>query len=127
MSFVEQDDDAPPAPPMVDLNNPYSCKKVFIEIAAINKRMFWCKSRRYVGGGSALPIYYREKGFFIAGSREIKGRVFLLQPIEPDDQSVYVVGQLDNVSLILGKKVGVPVTDDSPLTSSSSSSSSELF
>lgn len=130
VTFVEPDDNPPPVPQMVDLNDPYSCKNISIKdtgIIGMAKRMFWCKSKLYIKGGTLPPLHHHMAGFFIASSRETEGRVFVFRTAEPTDRSVYAVGELDNVSLILGKVAGVPAIDDSPPTSPSSSASSELF
>lgn len=128
LSFMELEYDLPPIPEVVNLDNPYSCVKVSIKNVGtgLAKRMFWCKSRLYIRGGSSLPIHHYIEGVFCAGSRQTEGRVFVFRVEELDDRSVYVVGEMDNVGLVAEKVAGVPAIDDSPPTSSSSSSS-ELF
>lgn len=86
-----------PVPSIVDQTNPYECKKQSIEDFNMKKRMYWCRSRRYRVKNS--DDFDEEPGFFVAGSRYIKGRVFAFRPSYTGD-GVRWVGQMDGVAVV---------------------------
>lgn len=129
VTFVDTDDEPVAPPQIVDVDHPYSCQKVLIEFVDMERRMFWCKARVVIKGGTEEPHRHLMDGFFCGGSRKTKGRAFVFKPVLPNGQIVYALAEVDNVGILIEKETG-EWADDSPSMSSSSSSeeaSSESF
>lgn len=86
-------------PLIVDPSNPYTCTEIPIENLSMEKRMFWCESRRYDEIEST--DYVEMPGFFCAGSHRVAGRVYAFRPPQKHSRNVTPVGEMDNVQLIL--------------------------
>lgn len=119
LTYVEANDIPFAVPDLVNRQDPYLCKEIPIVGIDMEKNMFWCRSRQFIKGGPP-PARNNMRGFFLAGSRNTRGRVFAFRPWVANSQAVHAVAEMDNVSVIQ-EKDGEPVVEPTPTPSSSSS------
>lgn len=84
--------------PQIAVSASYRCEKQMIGPLNMEKRMYWCESRRYNKKNS--DDFDEEQGFFVAGSRH-RGCTFAFRPPETDSDTVSPVAKMEYVELIV--------------------------